>query len=439
MGLLGRNKGAPPGQAKGWRRFGDCLPGFLSRRKPPYRLRLEGDQARLERNGRQLAQLNLEGLDPASRALLSSRDAPLVLMVPTDWLLARDISLPAAAAENLRQVLSFELDRFTPFKAEQVYLDYRVNSASDESGMLSLTLVVLPRQRIEPWLGLLRSAGVKVDGIAADGFWPEMNLLPPEDRPRPGLGRLLWRALPLFLVVALALALLALPLWQKRKVAIDLQSREARLRGQANQVLDLRERLESKRQELQTVAEQWRTAPPVLDVLMLLTRLLPDDTYLQQLNLKGRELTIRGLSGQASALIALLEASPAFEGPHFLSPVTQQRGKELFHLAATLRQPFPAEALEQARAASPPPPAPEAPRQADKGAAGNRAASAAAPSQEKQGVAPQPAPAAPPSKEKQGAAPRPVPAAPTPAGGPAPTYPAPSTPPVQRILSGGGG
>jgi hypothetical protein len=58
---------------------------------------------------------------------------------------------------------------------------------------------------------------------------------------------------------------------------------------------------------------------------------------------KGTELIINGTSGQASSLIGLLQKAPGFDDPHFLSPVTQQRGKELFNLSATINMPFPRE------------------------------------------------------------------------------------------------
>ena len=342
------------GEVHRWRNLlVECLPDsmrqrFRSRVSPYLVAVLDEHHARLERNGRFLGDIHRaeNAIDPGLKALLLPHEYPLVLLLPPDWILKRRIALPAAAAENLRQVLEYELDRVTPFSASQVYLDYRVDRGADDAGMLAIDLVVVPRQKVDDWLALLNASGISVDRVTAEGFWDDMNLLPPDQRPRLHVRRVLWRSLPTVLVVVLVFASLAFPLWQKRKIAIELQAREAALRNRANQVVTLRQQLESKTAELQKVHDQWRSAPPVLDVLLLLTNLLPDHTYLQQLNIKGSELTIRGLSEQASSLIALLEESPAFGKPHFLSPVTQQRGKELFHLSATIKQPFPKEALE---------------------------------------------------------------------------------------------
>src|ERR1700757_2172738 len=54
--------------------------------------------------------------------------------------LRRDFTLPAAAENNLRQVLAFEMDRQTPFKADQVYFDYRVGPREPNARNLAITL-----------------------------------------------------------------------------------------------------------------------------------------------------------------------------------------------------------------------------------------------------------------------------------------------------------
>lgn len=52
-------------------------------------------------------------------------EALALILRPGDAL-ARLIELPRAAEENLRQAVAFELNRYTPFQASEVYFDYRV-------------------------------------------------------------------------------------------------------------------------------------------------------------------------------------------------------------------------------------------------------------------------------------------------------------------------
>lgn len=340
------------------REFVACLPvrwrSRIDSRTAPFRLKIadDGSRATLWRDERQLRQVELDSLamDTTLAALLRSREHPLVLELPPSWVLSRRLSLPAAARENLRQVIGFELDRITPFKAEQVHFDYlEVADGSSSDDPIVVDVVLVPRARVEPWLEALRQAGAPIDRMAPEEGQAELNLLPSELRARPDIKRMVWKALPGFALLLLLAAALLLPLWQAREVVIDLQQQERQLRRQSGKVLKLREALDTKVEELEQVRDHWQSVPPPLEVLQALTRLLPDDTYLQQMEIKGDRVVLRGLSGQASALIGLLEESPLFTEPHFLSPVTQQRGKELFHLETKVRLPFPYEALSSGK------------------------------------------------------------------------------------------
>ncbi|EGH49288.1 fimbrial assembly, partial [Pseudomonas syringae pv. pisi str. 1704B] len=44
-----------------------------------------------------------------------------VLLLPPSAVLLQTLQLPAAAARNLSTVVGYELDRFTPFDAGQLY------------------------------------------------------------------------------------------------------------------------------------------------------------------------------------------------------------------------------------------------------------------------------------------------------------------------------
>ena len=333
----------------------DCLPESwrerISSRITPYILELGPETARLLRDGRPLEELR--ALEGGTAARLKSHEYPLVLMLPPPWVLSRTVVLPGAAAENLRQVLGFELDRLTPFSVDQVYFDYQLLPRESSDDMLTVAVALVPRQRVDGWLDKLRAAGIPVDAMSAASLWEEANLLPPQMRARPDLKRLALSALPSVVVLLLLIAALALPLWQKRQLAIALQQKENTLRVKAAQVMKIRETLNKELQAVKDVSTRWQAAPPVIDLLQVLTNLLPDDTSLQRLEIKGSELVINGTSGQASSLIGLLQKAPGFDDPHFLSPVTQQRGKELFNLSATINMPFPREPGVERQVANP--------------------------------------------------------------------------------------
>src|SRR5450759_6024403 len=83
----------------------------------------------------ELDRVRLSGLDPAGQRLAlanllgrGSRGSAQSVRLCLDGTqcLSKHIRLPLATEENLREVLGFEMDRHTPFKAEQVYFDYRI-------------------------------------------------------------------------------------------------------------------------------------------------------------------------------------------------------------------------------------------------------------------------------------------------------------------------
>jgi general secretion pathway protein L len=103
---------------------------------------------------------------------------------------------------------------------------------------------------------------------------------------------------------------------------------------------DAVKKLEHKFELLTTTSrfltEKKKTSPVTVAVLAELTRLLPDDTWLYQFELNGKEVLIQGEASASSAIIGLIEASPLFGNVTFRSPVTQNRvtGGERFNLAA---------------------------------------------------------------------------------------------------------
>lgn len=89
--------------------------------------------------------------DPLARGELA-----LCLRLPSHWALCRAIDLPLAAEGNLSDVVGFELDRHTPFRAEQVYFCQRILARDPTAQRLAVEITVVPRWVID---SALRTAG----------------------------------------------------------------------------------------------------------------------------------------------------------------------------------------------------------------------------------------------------------------------------------------
>src|SRR5688500_8377817 len=173
-------------------------------------------------------------------------DLPRWLVLPAAAGLRRRLALPAAAGERLRDVVSFEIDRQTPFASDAVVFDARVLGRRAGDGQLDVELVVVPRTGLQPHLDALGPLAAMLAGIdLADGNGRPLrvNLLPPAQRRQRADPARLWNlALATVAVLAFGLAL-----WQvlaNRRAAADAfqQSVDARA-GEAREVAVQRQRL----------------------------------------------------------------------------------------------------------------------------------------------------------------------------------------------------
>ncbi|NJN46352.1 MAG: pilus assembly protein PilM [Candidatus Competibacteraceae bacterium] len=137
--------------------------------------------------------------------LKKTKGEPLVMRVPAVHTLSKTMTLPLAAESNLRQVVGFELDRFTPFTATQVYYDVRILERQSAARRLRVQLVAVPRSVLDSLLEQLAGAGLSPMGVDVIGY-PEINLLPPSKRARQSatLQRLQWTLATLGLILVLA-------------------------------------------------------------------------------------------------------------------------------------------------------------------------------------------------------------------------------------------
>jgi general secretion pathway protein L len=254
--------------------------------------------------------------------------------------LRKMLELPLAARDDLGQLLRFEMDRLSPFRADEVQFAHRVLASDPASRRMTVELQMAPRTVIEHALGVAERFQVVPEAVelADAGVDPAgaLNLMPHESGGASQASRLN-RAL-VVLALLLAAAAVAIPLRQQRSTAEDLERQVAAARTTAEQSLALREQLDELHTSARFLIDQKTTTPLVAEVLAELTRLVPDQAHVVQLTLRGRELQLHGFARTASELIGLLDQSALFHAPQFRSPVTQdpRQEAERFHISVEL-------------------------------------------------------------------------------------------------------
>ena len=336
---------------------------------------MEARGGRLEETRRiPIESLDLEGRRRAFRELLArageeQRRARLCLA--RDEALVRRVSFPLATEENLSQVLAFEMDRLTPFNPDDVYFDHRVVARNAAAEKIDVELAVARRSLVDERLAQLAELGASVQGVvlaedAARSQTP-LDLLPAGRRGVRDSAReiqIAKQALGGIVVFLLFLALI-LPIWQKRETILAMHPVLGKAKQDAEATDALARELDKLVNDYNFLLAKKHGGRPALALVEEVSRLLPDNTWVQQLDVrtttKAREVQISGETTSSSKLIEILEQSTQVQNAAPRGTVTRGTlpGTERFVIAAEARPLSPPE--RQAVTAAPVPVAPAKP------------------------------------------------------------------------------
>ncbi len=90
----------------------------------------------------------------------------ITLSIPKAWTIIRTVEFPATVKENIPDVISYELDRLTPFTAAEAFFDFRM--LEDKVDRISLLLMAAKTDQIRPYIDLLNENGFTVSRITVN-------------------------------------------------------------------------------------------------------------------------------------------------------------------------------------------------------------------------------------------------------------------------------
>jgi len=319
-----------------------------------YLLERQGDDWQLRRAGQDLVLARWSDvLDPAAQQValhdalrgVDPEDLRIALCLPATIMLRRGLTLPLAARDNLQQIGAFEMDRQTPFRADQVRYDVRATDTPAPAGRFAAELVAVPRQVLDPQLDRLRMLGIGVDAVdmVLGNDRLGVNLLPPEQAPRRRHPR---QSLNLALGVAcVLLVVLCLAEWlHNRQMALQaMQAQVESMRGEAQKVAALRQQLQDNAGAAGFLADRKLHTPSALNLLDDLSQRLPDDAWLERVNIDNSgQVGFQGQAKQAAKLVDALKGSPVITDANFQGTIQADptSGKERFYMVAQLRKPI---------------------------------------------------------------------------------------------------
>lgn len=259
--------------------------------------------------------------------------------------IAKVLVLPAAVKENLYQVVSYELSRYTPFKPEQVYFAVKPLDVVNEPGQIRVMLVLTPKEILDTLYEDITAMGLSplfadYEGAAndLDHIDDAYNLLPDWLRQKAAkTPRLVYSGLAAAVLLILA-AVIAMPIWFEYQTVNLLREKINGIEKDAKEIKELQSEIDKVIAETSELIEMKNSAPPVLEMLNSLSTLIKDDTWLSYAQYSDGHLQIQGESPAASGLIAVLEDSELFTNAKFVSPVTQDTtsGLERFQITVDI-------------------------------------------------------------------------------------------------------
>lgn len=270
------------------------------------------------------------GLDEAAAALRQrrngrSRERPreIVLRLTPGALLERTVTLPLAAERDPASVLRYDMDRLTPFAANDVVWSFAVDRRDRARAQLLVRLSLVPLQALRPLLDALGRAGVTptaVEAATQAGEPRRLALTGAPGSPRAG-SRLATMVVALCAVCAVAALVTPFVMQALAREAVD--RRIADLTPRVSEVEALRRRVAAGTPGADVIATERARIGDALQVLAAVTDILPDDCVLSELSLRQGKLGISGQAQAAARLIPALAADPLLRNPAFVAPVTR--------------------------------------------------------------------------------------------------------------------
>lgn len=268
------------------------------------------------------------------------------LVLQSKRFLFRPLELPRRAGEFLDGIVRAQIDRLTPWSPQDVAFG-RTQPVEIAGDRIGLTVAATGRTGLAPFIVALTTLGARAISVSTQykeaGVETTIRIV--EQGARGGSDiPALERALQVVLVVTFSLtaATLAASSFIGSRLADQQTEVGARINTARAALTAGGDRPSGAAGAERALALRKRETPSSVITLEALSRVLPDNTYLTELQIAGDKMQIAGLTRNAPALIPLIEQSEHFAHATFFAPTTQPADdpREHFHIETRLRPVF---------------------------------------------------------------------------------------------------
>ncbi len=274
------------------------------------------------------------------------KDAECILRVPENLTIKQDVYLPIAAEGNIKQALTYELDRYTPFNKDQVYFDYIKLEQDNNKTHLHLLLLLVKKSTLDEMYNASIKLGLKptysdsaAHRVIAGKASSRYNLLAEELCQKEDKKPLYVMLATLLFTLALFSILLFYPLYKLDQGLDKLKRHAGLVETAALEIEETKKGIDYLYSATEKVINKKNELPSMIGVINTATEILKDDTWVSQLRYVNKKLELTGQSNSASSLIASFEGADLYHHTKFISPVTKDNrtGKERFKISTQVK------------------------------------------------------------------------------------------------------
>jgi general secretion pathway protein L len=258
--------------------------------------------------------------------------------------LFRPLDFPKQAADFLDGMIRTQIDRLTPWSADEAAFGWSSPSPSG-SERIGVTLAATSKQEIAPLVQFASSLGAQSLTVLAapPAGGTTQDKIKVIDRPLRSTayhGLDTPRTLRAVLLSAAAIAAISLLAAVYFGDSFDSEHQQ------------LMQRISQRRAALRLgpddgsafglLSKRKQSSPSTVVVVEALSKALPDGTYVTELRVDGDKVQVVGMTQDAPSLIRLIEKSPQFARATFFAPTTRAQNApgEQFHIEAHITPSF---------------------------------------------------------------------------------------------------
>jgi hypothetical protein len=261
------------------------------------------------------------------------------IALPDDLVLERALELPSAALANLDAVVAMEVSASSPFSPDDTA--YGWTRLPQQGDSLPILLVIMSRSAVMSYLAReydIHDPSAREVWAQSRGHWVTVRGFGEREREQSYQRRLIRCAAYVAGALLLLLLVLVANLGFKRLELGQLEALSSTTQREAGPAISLRDRLSSVNSTIGEVNRLFTAFPNPHVELARLTALLGDDVFIQQFQMNGREIRLRGRAADAAALMQLLTEQEGYAAVTAPQAITRVSGtnKEQFYLNITL-------------------------------------------------------------------------------------------------------